>query len=158
MSLRLADPVLEDFVHVTRYMRADEREQWLALTGADEYRSNTLALAAANTPGHRWALIDADNRPVLIGGFEELRPGVWECWQMSTAESWAKHWRAFTKITRRMIRWALANGAHRVQTVALATRQAAHQWYERALGLRCEGRLAGYFATGADGLMYARTA
>jgi hypothetical protein len=58
---------------------------------------------------------------------------------------------------RRRIREALAVGAHRVSTVALASRIGAHEWYERGLGMRSEGLRTAYFANGADGVEFAIT-
>lgn len=153
--LTMSAPVLADFLHVAHHMREDERVQWLALTGAEAYSPDALALAAASGSGYRWAVRD-EGRAVLIGGFDEVRPGVYEAWQMSTADSWARWWRSFTRISRRLIEWMLGAGAHRVQVVAQACRLHTHAWYSRSLGLNCEGRLAGYYADGTDGLMFAR--
>jgi hypothetical protein len=111
----------------------------------------------AATAGPAWVLVDDAGLPVLLGGFEPIRPGVYECWLAGSLDAWTQHWRTFTRVCRRLLADLFANGAHRVQTCALASRTAAHRWYA-SVGLAREGVLHGYGATGADFIMFARTA
>lgn len=156
-TLRLALPLVDDFGYLARRMRPDEIEQFLAVTGATDYHSDTAARVFAAIPGHAYAIVGADNRPVMAGGFEPIRPGVYEVWGAGTIEGWEKHWRAITLICNRLIRDLLAGPAHRVQTCALASRTQAHEWYERGLRMKPEGRHPGFFADGQAGISYART-
>lgn len=156
MSLRLAKPLLQDYVYVAARMRDDERAQFCAMTGCAEYDAELCARAGAAATGPAWVYVDDAGLPVLLGGFEPQRNGVYEGWHMATQDAWAKHWRAFTKISVRLMDDLFANGAHRIQTCALISRTQAHRWYERALGMACEGVQYGYFADGQDGVMFAR--
>lgn len=156
-TLRLAIPVLEDYVHLSKRMRADELDQFMAMSDMGEFRSDACARALANTAGPQWVALDPDNRPVLLGGFQPLRPGVYEGWQISTDEAWARWWRSFTKISVRLMDDMFAGGAHRIQTCALHNRTITHAWYER-IGMRREGVLTRYCADGQDAIMFARTA
>lgn len=153
--MRLSRPILEDFAYLARHMRADERAQFLALSGLPEYDPDVAARAIAATPGPTWVYI-VDGLPALLGGFEPIRPGVYEGWQMSTDEGWATHWRSFTKISIRLMDSLLADGAHRIQTCALASRTEAHHWYER-IGMVNEGTLRGHCADGQNAVLFART-
>lgn len=153
---RLSLPTLRDFAWVAERMRPDEIEQWTAKTGAP-YSADGCARAMAAAAGPVFALIDPAGYPIAVGGFDPLRPGVYELWAAGTVEGWERHWRAITLNCARLIRRLFADGAHRVQTVALDSRTRAHEWYERGLGLRREGEHPGWFANGATGITYART-
>jgi len=85
-----------------------------------------------------------------------VRPGVVDAWLAGTLEDWQRHGRAFTRICRRQVERVLACGVHRVQVAALASRTAAHEWYERGLGMQREGVLRGHFADGQDAIMFSR--
>jgi hypothetical protein len=156
VTLQLAVPILEDFGHLARHMRPDEIEQFMAMSGLAEYVPDVAARALSMQGGPTWAVIDDANRAVLVGGFQPVRPGVFEAWLAGTMECWEKHGRAFTRICRREIDALLADGAHRVQITALASRAGAHEWYERGLGMQREGVLRAYCADGQDAIMFAR--
>lgn len=157
MTLRLAPPLLADFVRIAATMRPDERAQFVALSGLADYDAEAAARALTCITGPAWVAVDDDGRAVLAGGFDPLRPGVYEAWLAGSLEDWQAHGRSFTRICARAIKQLLAGGAHRIQTCALATRTEAHAWYE-ALGFVREGVLRGYGAHGEDFVMYARTA
>lgn len=156
MTLRLARPLLEDFAYVAKRMRADEREQFVALSGLAEYDPDVCARVCAAIPGPAWAYVDGDGYPVLLGGFEPIRPGVYEGWHMATEDGWQRYGRQFHRLCIRLMRDLFASGAHRIQTCALVSRTAAHTWYER-IGMAREGVLNGYCADGQAAIMFART-
>ena len=153
---RLSLPTLRDFAWVAERMRPDEIDQWTAKTGA-AYHAEACAMAMANTAGPHFALVDAAGYPVGVGGFDPVRPGVYECWAAGTLEGWDAHWRAITLTCARMMRRLFADGAHRIQTTALSSRTRAHEWYERGLSMHREGEHPGWFADGATGITFART-
>jgi len=97
----------------------------------------------------------AGDEPILVAGFSELRPGVYQDWALTTPEAWTTHWRSVTKMARRVMDEMLRRGAHRLQCVSLASRIHAHRWY-RPLGLELEGTLRSYGANGEDALMFSR--
>lgn len=156
-EIRLAAPLIEDLAWLAKRMRPDEIAQYLALTGQTEYDPDQCARALASISGVNFVLVDREGYPVCAGGFEEVRLKVWQTWMVGTTEGWAKHWRAITKHSRRLMDNLLASDrAHRVQTYALASRRAAHVWYERGLGQTFEGVHRGLFADGQDGVCYAK--
>lgn len=155
-KLRLAVPILEDFGPIARHMRPDEIAQFIALAGLESYHSDTAARAFANTQGPSYVLLDDQKRPVAAGGFDPIRPGVFEAWGIGTLDGWAKHWRGMTFAANRVMRDLFAQGAHRIQTVALASRTGAHEWYERGLRMQREGVHPGFFADGQTGISFAR--
>lgn len=147
------NPQLLDFIHVCHKLPADEIEQYEAFSG-EGYRPDVVAAAYSLRPGPAWVIV-ADLAPVVIAGFDLIRPGVWQDWLLSTPAAWDKHWRGVTKIARRVMDAMLQTEAHRLQCVSLASRIHAHRWY-RPLGLKLEGTLHGYGVNGEDAYMFAR--
>jgi hypothetical protein len=159
MALRLAMPQLADYLYLAQRMRPDEQAQFLALSGLTTYDADTAARALALSTGPSWVLVGDDGLPVLAGGFEPERPGVWVGWQVGTLEGWAQHWRAITRMTRRINDDMLArDDCHRLQIIAVTGRDKACEWYERGLGYVREAVLRRYCADGQDAISYARTA
>lgn len=153
--IQLAAPIMEDLSFVARRMREDERAQWCALTGRDEYDPDLCARGLARLDGPAFCLV-SEGLPFCVGGFEPIRPGVYQTWMAGTPEGWEQHWRAITKHSRRLMAQLLATDAHRVQTYALASRKQAHEWYARGLGQSFEAIHRCLFADGQDAVCYAR--
>lgn len=145
--------LLTEMLLVCSALPADEREQYAAFTGS-EYDFEAAAARWFNVPGPKW-VIQADGRPIVVAGFIEIRPGVWQDWMFSTPAAWDEHWRSVSKFSRRVMDRMLQEHAHRLQCVSLASRHAAHRWY-RVLGLEYEGTLRGYGVNGEDAMMFAR--
>lgn len=156
-KLRLARPVLEDFAYIAKRMRPDEIAQFLAVSGLREYDADIAARAYAMTAGPTFALIDAHNMPVILGGFVPKRRGVFEAWLAGSMDAWGKHWFRITRECVRQMDNLLTLNAHRIEVCALASRVDTHAWYER-IGFRREGTLTAYCADGQDAIMFARTA
>ncbi len=153
----LQPPSIVDFLTVCRQLPADERQQLEAFEGAS-YVPDEAAVRFAATPGPRWALVEVSSRsPIIIGGFHWVRAGVWQDWLLSTPAAWERHWRAVSKVCRRIIDRLLGNEANRVQCITLASRTRACEWY-RLLKYEREGILRGFGAGGEDAVIYARTA
>ena len=155
-QIRLGAPIMQDFAYIAANMRPDEIEQYLALTGLQEYVSDVAARSLVASPGSQFVMVDRLGLPVLVGGFCPVRSGVVEGWLAGTTQGWAEHWRAMTKVCRGLMDDMLANGAHRIETFALASRTQAHEWYERSLFMQREGVLRGYFANGQDAVVFSR--
>lgn len=155
--LRLTAPLLQDYAYIAARMREDERAQFLAFSGLAEYVPDACALACANLLGPVWLLL-ADDEPIVVGGFDPIRPGVYEGWQMGTEAGWEAHGLEITRHTRSINDDMFArDGVHRLQLCALAGREQAFDWYERGLGYAREATLVGFCANGADAIMFART-
>lgn len=154
ITIRPATP--DDFVHVAVNMRADERAQWSAFR-AKPYNAMECAADMASHGLASWALLDGDGLAFYVGGLSNQRPGVFTTWAAGTPEGWNKHWRGITRESRRLLDDALANGAHRIEIVSLASRPEAGDWYSRGLGMKAEGTLHRYAGDGQDAIMYAKT-
>lgn len=154
-KITIAPTIVEDWAWLARRMRPDEIAQHMAANGDAEYDPNTAAIRFITTPGPAWTFVGEDGLPVAGGGFCPVRPGVYEAWLVGTMERWASHWRPMTRLFRRMCQQFLAqDGVHRLQITALASRTAAHEWYERGLGFQRGDRLPAYCADGQDALMF----
>lgn len=154
--MRRADLIPEDLLYLCKRMRADEIEQYLAITHAPSYDFRVAAVGMMNIPGVKFSLLGVDDLPVVAGGYEEVAPGVWQSWMVGTEDGWAKHWRSITKETRRLMDELLEAGAVRLQTTALASRTLAHRWYTKGLGMQYEGTLRRMASGGRDVSMFAR--
>lgn len=154
MSLTVyRNPKLLDFVQVCHKLPADEREQYEAFSGK-AYDPEEVAAVFSLRDCPSWVIV-ANGQPIVVAGFDMIRPGVWQDWLLSTPEAWSVHWRGVTKISRRVMDLMLRETAHRLQCISLASRIHAHRWY-RPLGLVQEGVLHGYGVNGEDALMFAR--
>lgn len=157
MSVTVTHPTVSDLAYLARAMRPDEIEQYMAGTGAAEYDPDEAARLFVATPGPAFLIVGDDGLPAVAGGFFRVRPGVWEGWQAGTVDGWAKHWRAISRITRRLNDQMLARpDVHRLQLIALAGRDKTFEWYERALGYAHEAVLRRYCADGRDAVMFVR--
>lgn len=151
----LTKPLLADYIYCAHYLPEDQRRQWVALWDGKPYDSERLAIMLASRPGPKWALVEQDGKPVCIGGYDMIREGVWQDFLIGSVEGWQNHWRSITKHCRRVMDVMLKTEAWRLQTVSLADRTRAHQWY-RTLGLEYEGTLRAYGANGEDCFMFSR--
>lgn len=149
-------PTVMDLAYLAMHMREDEKAQWSALTGLP-YDAELCARGMAAIPGPSWCLVGDDGMPLVVAGLEPIRPGVYQAWMAGTPEAWVTHWRSITKHCRRVFADLFAEGAQRIQTLALESRKAAHVWYERGLLHRYEGTHAAYFADGQNAVHYAVT-
>lgn len=149
---------LFDFARVAYAMRPDEREQWCAFRGLDQYDPEACARDMLAHGPASWTLIDQQGQPFFVGGFTNQRPGVWTCWAAGTPDGWAKHWRTITRVCRSEIDILMADSAHRIEIISLAVRTETAEWYVRGLGMTEQALLRGYAADGRDAICYARTA
>jgi hypothetical protein len=156
--MNVVTPTISDILYIAGRMRDDEIAQYLALTGLSEYDPDVCTRTVLRVMGDvNFCLLDADGLPYCVGGYDEIRPMVWQTWMMGTPEGWEKHWMDITKFSRRTMDSLLASDrAHRVQCYALATRTEAQEWYKRGLKMEFEGTLRKLFADGQDGVCYVK--
>lgn len=146
--------LLTDLLWVCSQLPEDEREQYRAFCGA-AYNPDDAAAMFYLRQGPKWTVL-AGNEAILVAGFDQLRPGVWQDWALTSPKAWTpESWRSVTRSARKVMDWMLQNGAHRLQCVSLASRIHAHRWY-RPLGLELEGTLRSYGVNGEDAMMFSR--
>lgn len=147
-------------VYLAGEMREEEREQFLVVSGADEFSEDAAALWLLDTLRASgtcaFTVLCADNLPAACGGFREVSPGVWQSWMVGSERGWAEQWRSITKGTRWLMDHLLGTHAHRLQTSALATRRRAIAWFQRSLGLKPEGVFRNFGLRGESIAHFAR--
>lgn len=153
-ALRLAPATLSDLDYLCRFCRADEAAQWCADAGREVYDPDAAARTLARMNGPSWVLVAADGLPLIAAGLNTLRPGVAQVWAVGTQGAWDGHWHAITRLGRRLLRDAIAQGIHRLEVVSLASREHTHMWYERGLGLALEARMQRYFTDRSDAVLH----
>lgn len=142
-------------------MRADEIEQYIALTGAETYRKDVVVSGMLNMmlTGPAFTVVGADGLPVSAGGYTEVIPGVYNSWMVGTQAGWDKYWRRITIGTRWVMDFMFEEmGARRLQTSALVSRDAACWWYQKSLKMVPEGVWVRFGRDGEDVACFARTA
>lgn len=144
------------FMHLAEHMRPDEQANWLAITGLEAYDPDVAVKAMLATEGMAFAVLREDGTPAVAGGFTNLRGNAWDGWMVGSLDGWETHWRSITKAVRWLIREMLAQGATRLAVTTICERLEAREWYERALGMRCEGILRGAGAHGENMAVYAK--
>lgn len=143
---------LQDLLSVCYRLPVAERELFSAVTG-ETYNSDDAAATAFAQPGLHWIFADdLLGVSVAAGGFIRQRHGVFRTWMYATAGAWqcAGMTRASRGLIARMLDEKLA---HRIETVTLADRSQARDWYGR-IGLEYESTLHGYGVGGEDAVMY----
>lgn len=154
MSLILRDPNLVDTALCAMNLREDDRAQWYAFTGYD-YSADAVALECWNYPGPKWAICGEDGLPLAVAGCRLMRIGVYQSWFLSGTELWT-HGKAVTEITRKVMLEMLDTGAHRIETLCLASRKDARRWYED-VGLHFEAEFKHYGTSGETAVQYVIT-
>lgn len=148
------DPTLIEFMRVCGRLCPDEIEQYAAFTG-ESFDPARVAAVYSLHQGPRWVLL-ADREPIVIAGFDEIRPGVWQDWLFSVPEAWSPaHFVRVTRLAKRHMDVMLRTVAHRLQCVSLASRTRAHRWYG-ALGLQEGSLMPQYGADRQDAIMFHR--
>lgn len=148
-----AGPTLLDLLVVCSKLPRDSIDQYEAFTGRTFFAED---VAAMHFQRPRSWVLTADNEPIAAGGYDQLRPGVYQDWLLATEAAFSPaHWKATSRRCKRVMDAMLRTDAHRLQCVALASRVQAINWY-RVLGLELEGTLRGYGVNGEDALMFSR--
>jgi hypothetical protein len=150
--IEVVDMKLEDLLAIARKLPPAEREVFEAFTG-ENYSPEQAAMNAFCSPGIGWVIQDPV-KPVAAGGFARIRDGVFATWFLATDAAWHEHGREVTECVAERISAMLAPGlAHRIETVTLADRSRARDWYTK-IGLRFESTLPGYGVRGEEAVRY----
>jgi hypothetical protein len=162
------NPFLLDFVSVCARMPEDEQRQLEAMIG-EKYTVDGASVGNFISAGPKWVIKYADNEydfeatkttTLVVGGFNQQRPGVWRDFLLTTPEAWERHWFPITRICRRIMDAMFISGqAHRLECIVPASRVKNRpelaDWY-RVLGYHDEGIRYGYCADGSDAMAFAR--
>lgn len=143
-------------IYLAERLRPDEQDGWKAFTGMATYDPDVAIKAMLATPGLAFAVLNEDGTPAVAGGFTNVRGHAWDGWMVGTMDGWEQRWRSITRAVRWLMGEMIASGATRMSVTTLASRTEARQWYERSLGMRCEGILRCAGANGEDLAIYAR--
>lgn len=147
-------------VYLVQHMREDERAQFVALSGLQEFSEDAAIRwfidAAAQSGLFAVTVLQADNLPAAAGGFHPAGAGVWQAWMVGTTDGWAQQWRALTKATLWLMDRLFEDRAHRLQTTAITSRELAIEWFERSLGFKPEGVWRQYGIRGEDVAHFSR--
>jgi hypothetical protein len=118
---------------------------------------DALILSVANMPGKSWVLREEGHgRAYVIGGVVPVRPGVVSSWCLVSNWGWNERASAVTAFVADAVAETLESGVHRIETLSLATREAAHRWYTK-VGLHFESTLKHACVDGSDAVMYVAT-
>jgi hypothetical protein len=150
MTVHLRELNIDNLLAVCRGLPDDERDLWKRFSGM-EYDADKIAVAYLNE--HGWIIHNGD-QPLAAAGFVMQRPGVWRTWMLATPLAWDPYGREVTRVVRDQIQKVLAEGiAHRIETVTLADRNRARDWYPK-IGLQFEATHRKYSASGEDAVFY----
>lgn len=157
MTLFLRDPNLMDVALCARMLIDADREQWAEFTGRPYGDGESAALECWYYEGPKWAIADSEahGMALAVAGCRRVRPYVYQTWFLSSEGLWT-HGKAVTDITRKVMLEMLADDAHRIETLCLASRKDARSWYE-AVGLHFEAEFPNYGVSGAAAVQYAIT-
>lgn len=150
MTVHLRDMNIDNLLQVCRELPDEERELWPELAGT-VYNPEAVAMYYYSQAG--WIIHNGD-RPLAAAGYVKRRPGVWRTWMLATPLAWDPYGLEVTRVVRANIAKVLSEGiAHRVETVTLADRKRARDWYPK-IGLQLETTHRKYSATGKDAVVY----
>lgn len=152
--MKLRDLTLGDVLFTCCHLRDDDWDQIVKMGGA--YDIDKLVVTCMTLPGPKWCYVDEVVNPdnaLVVGGFVPIRAGVYGSWFLVTKQGWGIYGRDVTEMAAERIRFMLANGAHRIETVCLASRKLAQRWYS-TIGLTQESTQKGACVDGSDAVMY----
>lgn len=154
MSLILRDPNLVDTALCAMNLISADRDQWYEFTGVP-WCADAVALECWGYSGPKWAICTEDGMPLAVAGCRRMRKYVYQSWFLSGTELWT-HGKKVTEVTRKAMLEMLAGGAHRIETLCLASRKETRAWYE-AVGLQFEAEFPKYGVSGTTAVQYAIT-
>ena len=154
MKTVLTDTTLVDFLVVLKGLPADEIEQIEAFSGS-EFSVENVANQVFNAGGPRWTIrVKETGEPIVVGGLIPVNGAVWRTWFFANQRAWDEYGREVTVHTAKTLKKMLEGVPNaRVETVCLATRRKAQEWY-KACGLKYESTMHGYGVNGEAAVIY----
>lgn len=152
MTVHLRELNIDNLLTICRDLPTDELEAFGKLNSA-AFDPTAFAVWALGAPGFNYILHNGDE-PLAAAGFLPQRTGVYRTWMLARGLAWSPYGREVTELVRNSVRDILAEGvAHRVETVTLADRERARDWYSK-IGLQFETTLRKYGSRGDDAVLY----
>ncbi len=152
----VTEMTLVDALVVARSIPEDEARQIAAFAG--DIDTQNLALMIANYPGPKWTCrIKETGEPLVVAGFFQIGPATWRSFMLANQRAWDEFGFEVTMHCRKAVREVQKDQEHvRVETVCLASRRAAQEWYPK-IGLEYESTMRGYGINGESAVMYVAT-
>lgn len=156
MKTEVANATIIDALVVARGLPPEEIEQIEAFAGSFDLQKVAMGVISESVVA--WVIRYVDSKePVAVGGLIQVGRNIWRTWFFATPRAWDDVGREVTLHTARKLKEILAEQDHiRVETVCLAKRKKARDWYER-VGLTYESTMAAYGVNGENAVMYVKT-
>lgn len=152
MTVHLRDLNIDNLLAVARDLPADEIDLFNRLNPT-AFDPTALAIWAMNSPGYNYIVHNGDE-PLAAAGFVPQRKGVYRTWMAARELAWTHYADEVTRLVHDAIRDIIRVGvAHRVETITLADRNRARDWYPE-IGLQFETTLRKYGCNGEDAVLY----
>lgn len=152
--MKLRECNLGDLMYVCCQIRQDEWLQIEKFTGSRDL--DALVNRCYAVPGEKWTFVDeavSADSALVVCGFAPIRHGVYASWFLASGFAWDHYGKQVTDMAAERLQYKLKSGAHRIETLCLASRTLAHVWYRR-IGLQLESTLKAYCVDGSDAVMY----
>ena len=150
--MKLRDLNLGDIMTVCCDLRSDDWDQVEKFVGKRDV--DTLINQCFNFAGPKWAFVNEHDIAVVVGGFIPIRAGVYQTWFLVSKRGWS-YSEAVTAMAAERLDFMMKNGAHRLETLCLASRKKALTWYGM-IGLEFEATLKQFCVDGSDAVLYVR--
>lgn len=155
--MNMRELTLNDLSRIARLVTGDEQAIYTTLTGRKYDPAQVACELFFECPGPKWCMADAHGDAIVAVGYTRMQPGVFRSWWVCTPDAWIEHGEAVTQFAADIVSGMLTEmGAHRLETVTLASQSKAHRWYNR-IGLRYESTMDGYGTGGEPAVMYVAT-
>jgi hypothetical protein len=157
MKTIVTDTTLVDLLIVCKGLPADEIEQIEAFSGK-KFDLEQIAIQLMTTGGPTWTCrIRETGEPLVVAGFIQVGRTIWRSFMLANQRAWDEYGVEVTAHVCRMLKRFLKNQEHiRIETICLATRKKAHEWYLR-IGLTHEATLESYGVNGESAVLYVKT-
>jgi len=153
----IRDTSLVDILVVCNDLPQDEIEQIEAFSGG-YFDSQDMAVQIMSMGGLKWTCFDKETKePLVVAGFTQIGATVWRSFMLASNKAWAEYGVEVTLHCRRAVRDLVRGKQHiRLETMCLASRYKAREWYPR-IGLEYESTLPAYGVAGETAVLYTKT-
>lgn len=152
--MKLRELNIGDLMSVVCHLGSEDWDQIVKFGGARDI--DAVIARGYNMPGKKWTFADDEDKAVVVGGYAPYRAGVYASWFLVDNAAWGTHGREITKMAAERTQFMLDSGAHRLETLCLASRKLAQRWY-KSIGLRHESTAQGFCVDGSDAVLYVAT-